>query len=349
MKLWGILLTAALGLGWAYNNQIVLSATFETDPVSSDGDAADDTAVWVHPKDPSRSLIVATDKKAGLLFYTLAGRKVAEYPVGRINNIDARAEFELGGKKIQLIAGSNRAGNTLDFWTIDEESMRLIPLGRTQLPTEPYGLCIGRLPGTGGISVFIPQKSGAVDHWLVTGGNALNVRPLQSIRFSSQSEGCVVDDLNGRLYVGEEDVGIWMVDFARRTQPVLIDRVAPHGRLAADVEGLAIYRNSSTNGYLVASSQGDHSFHVYDLMDGAHRGRFLIGPNRLIDGVTETDGIEVVSTGLHPSMPHGFLIAQDGTNEEPGGRIARQNFKIVDWAHIRAALRLDVERYPIRR
>jgi 3-phytase len=41
-------------------------ATVETDPVPSSGDAADDPALWIHPTEPASSLIVGTDKDAGL-------------------------------------------------------------------------------------------------------------------------------------------------------------------------------------------------------------------------------------------------------------------------------------------
>src|SRR6187551_2490222 len=34
----------------------------ETSPVKGFGDAADDPAIWVHPTDPEKSLIFATDK-----------------------------------------------------------------------------------------------------------------------------------------------------------------------------------------------------------------------------------------------------------------------------------------------
>ncbi|HEY0398423.1 MAG TPA: phytase, partial [Acidimicrobiia bacterium] len=37
------------------------AAAAETTPVSSDGDAADDVAVWVDPADPSASLVIGTD------------------------------------------------------------------------------------------------------------------------------------------------------------------------------------------------------------------------------------------------------------------------------------------------
>src|SRR3546814_8619832 len=47
----------------------VISARVETVPVKSPGDAADDPAIWANPDDPAASLIVATDKKAGLYLY----------------------------------------------------------------------------------------------------------------------------------------------------------------------------------------------------------------------------------------------------------------------------------------
>lgn len=38
------------------------TATVETDPVAPAGDAADDPAIWVHPTNPSRSVVIGNDK-----------------------------------------------------------------------------------------------------------------------------------------------------------------------------------------------------------------------------------------------------------------------------------------------
>lgn len=348
IRIIALVIAASVGLAWTFTTpNISIPARYETEPVPSEGDAADDTATWIHPTDPLRSLIVGTDKKFGLIFYDLSGRKFAQYPVGKINNIDIRSGFGFGESRAQVIVGTDRTTNSVMFWAIDPASLRLLPAGRIPLNIEPYGLCIGRLSGLPGLSVFVTTKAGLVQHWLAEeGATSLRPRLIQNLPFASQTEGCVVDDERGRFFVGEEDVGIWMIDFQKRTAPVLIDRVAPHGRLAADVEGLSIYNRGDTNGFLVVSSQGDNSFHVYDLVDGAHRGRFTVGPG-VVDGVTDTDGIEVVSAAIHPGMPHGFLIVQDGTNEDAGGQIRHQNFKIIDWSHIRSALRLNLERYPL--
>jgi 3-phytase len=57
-----------------------------------------------------------------------------------------------------------------------------------------------------------------------------------------------------------------------------------------------------------------------------------------IDGISETDGLEVVSASAGPGFEHGLMIAQDGRNVSPP---ENQNFKLVPWGRIAEALKLD--------
>jgi hypothetical protein len=112
---------------------------------------------------------------------------------------------------------------------------------------------------------------------------------------------------------------------------VLVDSIA-NGHLDGDVEGLALYHAAGGRGYLIASSQGNDRFVVYDRSyPHAYRTTFAIGENAAvgIDAVGDTDGIEVANVWLGSGFPGGVFIAQDGTN--PG---ANQNFKLVDWRDI---------------
>src|SRR3546814_11153568 len=68
----------------------VISARVETVPVKSPGDAADDPAIWANPDDPAASLIVATDKNAGLYLYEMKAAVVDFAPVGKMNNVHLR-------------------------------------------------------------------------------------------------------------------------------------------------------------------------------------------------------------------------------------------------------------------
>jgi 3-phytase len=63
-----------------------------------------------------------------------------------------------------------------------------------------------------------------------------------------------------------------------------------------------------------------------------HLGTFQIG-NGIVDGVQETDGIDVTSANLGAGLEKGLFVAQDGDN--PG---SNQNFKLVPWSRIEEAL-----------
>jgi myo-inositol-hexaphosphate 3-phosphohydrolase len=84
------------------------AALVKTEPVAGAGDAADDPAIWVHPTDPARSLILGTDKKGGLNVYALDGRSVQEVSNDwRPHNVDVLSGFSLDGKTVDLaVAGS---------------------------------------------------------------------------------------------------------------------------------------------------------------------------------------------------------------------------------------------------
>ena len=64
-------------------------AVAETVPVMTENeDAADDPAIWRNAASPADSLIVATDKKAGLYVYGLDGQEKSFSPHPALNNVD---------------------------------------------------------------------------------------------------------------------------------------------------------------------------------------------------------------------------------------------------------------------
>ena len=75
---------------------------------------ADDVAIWIHPTDPSQSLVIGAIKTSStsLRTYNLAGEQVQSIAVPRINNVDLRYNFPLNGQRIALLAGSNRASDS---------------------------------------------------------------------------------------------------------------------------------------------------------------------------------------------------------------------------------------------
>ena len=85
---------------------VAVTAVGETEPVGTGNgeDAADDPAIWRNPEDPSASLIVGTDKKAGLHVYTLDGASRFFAPDGNLNNVDLA---DMGDQGVIVVA-SNR-------------------------------------------------------------------------------------------------------------------------------------------------------------------------------------------------------------------------------------------------
>jgi len=152
----------------------------------------------------------------------------------------------------------------------------------------------------------------------------------------------VADDVTGDLYIGEENVAVWKYsaepgDSEARTK---VDGIEG-GNLTGDIEGIAILRGADERGYLVVSDQGIDSFALYGLAeDHAYLGHFRVVADGStgIDGVSETDGIEVTSANLGPAFPHGVFVAQDGRNITPP---ERQNFKLVPWERIAAVMDLE--------
>ena len=327
-----------------------VTATVETEPVDDPCDAADDPAIWLNEEDPEASLIVATNKVRGLLVYDLEGQIVSRLDSGRVNNVDLRSGIRVGGAETIVVTGTNRTTMTLDILALDPASGELSPLGDPidpEFADEPYGLCLYHSAASGDLYVFANAQDGAVGQWRLDGDGRGGLTGVQVREWTlaSQPEGCVADDANGWLFIGEEEAAIWRFDAeptASTDRPTVVDRTTlgepGGGRLAADVEGLALYvppGGGARDGFLVASSQGNHTYVVYDRAPPhAYRGTFRVGGGGAVDGTEETDGIDLVAAPVGPDYPAGLLVVQDGFNYDSEGSRINQNFKFVSWADL---------------
>lgn len=309
-------------------------AVAETAPVgTSNEDAADDPAIWRNSADPAASLIVATDKKAGLYVYGLDGKARSFDRAGRLNNVDL---VDLGPRGI-LVAASDRndeANARLRFYRLDPATAKLAFIG--DVPGgkgEAYGICLAVAP-EGSVQAFSVLKQGLIEQVAVAfDGKTVSGKTVRSLRVPTQPEGCVVDSRTNQLFVGEEDKGIWRFD-ARPDAPVAGQMVARADgkQLVADVEGLTLAPDGADAGWLIASSQGDNAYALYSLPDMKPAGRFKIAKGRF-GSTEETDGIALVLGDFGPSFPGGLFVAQDGDNAPKA-----QNFKLVPWTAIQGAI-----------
>jgi len=336
----------------------LVPATVETKPVPASGDAADDPAIWVHPKDTALSTVIGTQKQGGIGVYDLAGQEIQYLKDGNMNNVDLRYHFPLGDKQVTLITASNRSNDSIAVYTINPNSRLLEPIAARTLSVglkhTAYGLCMYHSKQSGKYYVFINDKSGAVEQWELfdNGSGLVDAALVRTLKVNSQVEGCVADDLLGYFYLGEEKQGIWK--FAAEpdagNEKTLIDSTNKKtGNLIAEIEGLTIYYLNETEGYLIASNQGNDSFTIHNRAgDNEFIGRFQIIANEKlnIDQVYDTDGIDVVNVPLGNIFPYGLFVVQDGENIDPD---ENQNFKLVPWESIAQAFGLKIDNtYQIR-
>ncbi|MEG3165345.1 phytase [Sphingomonas sp. PB2P19] len=297
-------------------------------------DAADDPAIWRNPRDPAASLIVATDKRAGLHVYGLDGTDRSFVAEGRLNNVDLK---DMGGAGI-IVAASDRADKTaamLALYRLDPKTARLTPLGKLPVGVgEAYGACLYREAGR--LYAFNVLKDGTVVQLAIQlTGAAPTGTVVRTLKLATQSEGCVADERTHRVYIAEEDVGVWRFD-SRAAGPTDGHKMADaDGKaIVADTEGLTLAAEGRDGGYLIVSSQGDNAYAVYSLRDERFAGRFRIAAGAF-GSTEETDGVDIAIGAFGPNYPGGLFVAQDGQNAPHG-----QNFKLVAWRDIKRALGL---------
>jgi 3-phytase len=352
-----ILLTALAAVGPPHAEAIPLSpgvtATIETAPVYSKGDAADDPAIWLNPLYPEKSLVIGNDKggkaKTGSLnVYDLQGtllQRIAS-PSGFWGNVDVRQNYVVAAHSGILVyridptaldvapilpplsparestGNATTAGEGVCLYDAGLPGVDLLPADG--IDDGLYVLVVGRTAGR----VRVHPLTDADADGLLTVGKA-----VRDFTIGTEAEGCVVDDASGALYVSEEDVAIWRYDLtapgAGAPPRVMIGAVGPD--LAPDAEGLAL-----AGGYLYASAQNVAAptanwFNVYDLS--------LEPPNQLVrsvrvdtggyvDGCEQTDGVAASDAYFGAAFPLGLFVCQDGMNTLAGSK-GNQNFKLV--------------------
>lgn len=331
---------------------IEIPAWVESAPSDRPGDTMDDPAIWVHPTEPEKSLVLGTNKRWGLLSFNMRGEQVQALPSGRINNVDLRQQVMLGGKKRDIAVATLRDNDSLAFYEIDAQGkLSEYPNQATNM-VDIYGMCLYQDADT--LYVFANEKSGRIAQYRVDWQvNGPSIKLVRDIHTPSQVEGCVVDEAQHALFIGEEDKGIWRFNAKANggTEGELI--IKAEGDLVPDVEGISLYQGANIHGkkqdLLVVSSQGDNSYLLYQAQPPyAQLGKFRIGVNlngmengreTSIDGSSETDGLAVthlsVGTG---AWQQGMLVVQDGHNHLPDNN---QSFKWLPWRSIVEKLSLN--------
>ncbi len=356
-----------------------VSPTVETPPVidlddppknQQPGDA-DDPAIYVHPTDAAKSLVIGTLKDGSLSVYDLNGKVTQTISPGepgdvRYNNVDLVYGFKLDGQSVDLAITSDRENDTLAIFKVDPTTRKLTNVTDDKIAASifgvddgeqtAYGLATYTSPVSSKSYVFVSQREGnkVAQLELVDDGGEVSAKLVRSLSVpigvggeleDAQIEGMVVDRELGYLYVGQEKAGIFKfgAELDGGDTGKLIEAVKPDGsNLAADVEGLTIYYAADGKGYLLASSQGDSTYAAFTREgNNDYLGNFAIGASGSVDSVEESDGADVINVPLGSQFPFGLLVVQDGSNDPAvvvnnDGEIENvsSNFKFVPWQNV---------------
>ncbi|MBN1342794.1 MAG: phytase [Phycisphaerae bacterium] len=313
----------------------------------------DDAAIWIHPSDPSKSLLLLANERRGLEVHHTDGLLLKHLDDGiRANNVDLVYEFPMGPATVDLAVASCLAPRFagVKVWRIDPSQRKLFDVTAGSVikvfdSGAPLGLCTYHSRKTGKSFFFVTSRAGGIEQYelSVAADGKIGARRVRAFGRPSKVEGCVADEERGVVYFSEEDTGVWRYP-AEPDAPAdgtCVIRVGEHG-LISDVEGLALYCAAGGRGYLIVASQGPKGGHtclkVYE-RQGDNRFVLTIDPSPEGFGKLERiSGVAVTNQPTIPMFPRGLLAVNDNINPS-----ASEDFKLYSWQDVARSGGLQID------
>jgi 3-phytase len=294
-----------------------------TEPVTLD---SDDPAIWLHPDDPSQSLIIGTDKGGYLYVFDLEGKIIHEKTIsglGRMNNVDVEYGLMLDGVATDIAVATERPTSRLKVYRLPEMTPidgGGIEIFEDQAPANrPMGVALYKRHTDGAVFAIVSRKEGPSGSYLwqyrlhddgsgqVT---ATKVREFGAWSGVTEIEALAVDDVLGYVYYSDESTGVRKY-LADPDAPGADKELAIFGTtgFTGDREGISIYKIDEGSGYILVSDQQANEFRVFT-REGEpgdpHEHRFL---KAVRVSTNESDGSDVSSIALNDNFPAGLFVA----------------------------------------
>uniref|UniRef100_UPI004049E6C1 phytase n=1 Tax=Flavobacterium sp. TaxID=239 RepID=UPI004049E6C1 len=307
--------------GLAPVSENALKPTVVTEPTPND---TDDPAIWIHPTDASKSLIVGTDKEVGggLYVYDLNGKIVNSFTnMDRPNNVDIAYGLLINGKKIDIAVTTERNKNRIRIFSMP--GLKPIDKGGIEVfenenERDAMGIALYTRAADSTIFAIVGRKSGPSGTYLWQyelredgNGNVDGkvVRKFGSFSGKKEIEAIAVDNELGFVYYSDEQTGMkkYYADPAKNDNTEL----AFFGKndFKEDNEGIAIYKTTATTGYLLISNQQANSFIVYKREGNANNPHQHKKIAEIPTSTIECDGADATSVHLGSKFPNGILMA----------------------------------------
>jgi 3-phytase len=310
----------------------------------------DDPAIWIHPTDASKSLIIGTDKEigGGLYVYDLNGKIVTSFTnMDRPNNVDIAYGFLLNGKKIDVAITTERKKNRIRIFSLP--NLKPIDNGGIEVfeketERDPMGIALYTRPSDSSHFAIVGRKTGPSGTYLwqyelLDSGNGTItgklVRKFGNFSGKKEIEAIAVDNELGYVYCSDEQSGIrkYYADPAKNDNT----EIAFFGQndFKSDNEGIAIYKKTDSTGYLLVSNQQANTFVVYtrEGVNGNAKEHKKIA--EFPTSTIECDGVDATSVNLGSKYPNGMLVAMSN------GMV----FQYYDWNIIQEQIDLQKNKY----
>ncbi len=334
------------------NQENVINPVVTTEQVKWD---TDDPAIWINPEDPSKSLIIGTDKDSdgALYVFDLNGKIIEEKTVRNLkrpNNVDIEYGLILNGKQVDIAVATERETNKIRIYSLPD--MKEIDNGGIEVFEgekfqAPMGISLYKRPSDSAIFAIVSRKEGPMEGYLFQyllkddgKGNVTGtlVRKFGAYSGKKEIESIAVDDQLGYVYYSDEQYGV---------RKYLADPDAPDADkelgiiytqdYTEDNEGISIYCIDDKSGYILISDQSANRFRIYpregtpadidieDPEDSVPARPHLHKLLKIVDVSTNnSDGSDVTSVALGDIFPHGLFVAMSDD----------KTFQLYDWSDI---------------
>ena len=284
----------------------------------------DDPSIWINPTDASKSIIIGTDKDTdgGLYAFDLDGKIIKKSIVlQRPNNVDIAYGLMVNGKKVDVAVTTERENNKIrvfslpDLEPIDNGG---IPVFEGETMRDPMGIALYTRPSDKKIFAVVGRKEGPSGSYLwqyelADSGNGTVtgnvVRKFGNYSGKKEIEAIAVDNELGTILYCDEQFGIRK--YRANPDENDNDELALFGQkdFKADNEGIAIYKKSATEGYILVSNQQANTFMVYprEGVNGNPNDYKLLA--EIPTSTIECDGADVTSVNLGGVFQNGLFVA----------------------------------------
>lgn len=283
----------------------------------------DDPAIWIHPTDPSQSIVFGTDKDTNGAIYAfdMNGKVISDKVIKNIkypNNIDLEYGFELNDSTVtDIIVFTERERSRIrlfsvpDMKPLDNGGFLVFEDEKDPELKRPMGISLYKNPSNNGISAIVSRKFGPKNNYLYqydlksdsTGVKSKLVRRFGKFSGTKEIEAIAIDDELGFVYYSDEGVGIrkYYADPGKGNE-----ELAFFGGeyFKDDIEGIAIAVKPNGEGFLIVSDQQKGQFNLFSRKDNT----FVKAVNL---GTIETDGCDVVTTPLNTTFANGLFVAMN--------------------------------------